>query len=225
MKVQKRIIKNGSHRTFISYFNHQNILAYSHRPFCSVEEMNEGLIQKFNARVKPEDTAYILGDFMLGHNFKTNLPWIVSRLNGYKILVKGNHDRKPELYLSAGFAEVHHSMMLSMGEHYVLLQHKPPEKTHGLGGYPYSYVLHGHVHELFKTKGYWINVGVDVRDYEPKTFEELIDGVEPKDNNLLKKCLNCHMPTQEADSICSHACHHLMWEDDYDKNRKTRKFR
>jgi calcineurin-like phosphoesterase family protein len=208
------------------HFFHANIIAYSHRPFDSLEEMNEGIIANWNRRVTPEDKVYVIGDFMMGHNFKTHLPWITPRLNGYKVLVKGNHDRSSELYLQAGFAEVHNQVILPIsGSTYpsILLQHKPPQKA--IQTFPYAYVLHGHVHELFKTKGYWINVGVDVQGYEPKTLEELIEGVEPHSNAVLKKCMNCGLPTTDHDAICSHACHHLMWEDDYDKDRATRKFR
>jgi calcineurin-like phosphoesterase family protein len=208
------------------HVNHANILAYSHRPFSSVPEMNEALIVNFNKRVKAEDTVYIIGDFMMGHGFKENLLAFTPRLNGKKVLVKGNHDRSSELYLAAGFAEVHNQVVLPIsGSTYpsVLLQHKPPQKA--VGTFPYAYVLHGHVHELFKTRAYWVNVGVDVQNYEPKTLEELVDGVVPNSNAIGQDCINCGMPTTERDGICSQACLSLMWEDDYDKSRSGRKFR
>lgn len=73
------------------HFGHERACTLSGRPFSSVEEMNETLIENWNATVAPGDTTWILGDVCMGHIDKT-LP-LCARLNGRKILVSGNHDR------------------------------------------------------------------------------------------------------------------------------------
>ena len=46
------------------HFSHANIITYCNRPFKTVEEMNETIIERHNERVNPEDTVFFLGDFI-----------------------------------------------------------------------------------------------------------------------------------------------------------------
>lgn len=71
-----------------THFNHKNIIKYDDRPFSSVEEMNETMIQLWNSRVTQNDNVYILGDVGFG-----NVDNILRRLNGNKYLIRGNHDK------------------------------------------------------------------------------------------------------------------------------------
>lgn len=71
------------------HFWHANVIRYCNRPFNSVVEMNEALVAKWNAAVKPEDTVYYLGDFSLAFR---SVELYTRRLNGEKILIAGNHD-------------------------------------------------------------------------------------------------------------------------------------
>jgi calcineurin-like phosphoesterase family protein len=61
---------------FISdtHFSHANIIRYTGRPFQSVNEMDERLIENWNALIAPEDIVFFLGDFGLGTtDFLTDL--------------------------------------------------------------------------------------------------------------------------------------------------------
>ncbi len=49
-----------------THFGHGAILNFDHRPFGSLEEMEEIIIMNWNAAVRPGDTVYILGDFCWG---------------------------------------------------------------------------------------------------------------------------------------------------------------
>lgn len=74
------------------HFGHPNIINHDNRPFASVEEMDKEMIARWNAKVRPTDLVYILGDFM----WKTrngSAAELVQQLNGEKILVRGNHDQ------------------------------------------------------------------------------------------------------------------------------------
>ena len=50
---------------FISdiHFGHTNILKLSKRPFESIEEMDNHIINEWNNRVTDDDIVYIIGDF------------------------------------------------------------------------------------------------------------------------------------------------------------------
>ena len=73
------------------HYGHKNICRFANRPFTSLEEMNEALIQNHNAVVNYDDSVWFLGDFAF---LSTNqAKTILRRLNGNKSLVLGNHDK------------------------------------------------------------------------------------------------------------------------------------
>jgi len=74
-----------------THFGHKNIIKFCNRPFKDVDHMNEIIIANWNKVVSPDDVVWHLGDVAMGQIDHT-LP-LVRRLNGYKILVPGNHDR------------------------------------------------------------------------------------------------------------------------------------
>lgn len=96
------------------HFDHKNIINYTRKDLfesnnidVSVNKMNDYIISNHNEVVKEDDIVIMLGDF----SFKTGaerLVELVSKLNGHKFLVMGNHDtiEKPDLYLKAGFEDV-----------------------------------------------------------------------------------------------------------------------
>lgn len=121
------------------HFFHQNILAYAKRPFKSVDEMNEVLISNHNSVVSASDTVYYTGDVIMGDR-KAGIS-VLSKLNGTKILVLGNHDYPFEhrnkdwwhqFYLDNGFSEIHpvlnmmaDPMFESVGSPMLRLHHFP----------------------------------------------------------------------------------------------------
>ena len=74
-----------------THFGHQNILKYTDRPFSSVEEMDEALIENWNNRVGDDDEIYHLGDVALCSPNK--LRKVLARLKGKIYLIRGNHDK------------------------------------------------------------------------------------------------------------------------------------
>jgi calcineurin-like phosphoesterase family protein len=58
------------------------------RPFASAEEMDEYMIKAWNERVRPNDKVYHLGDVVINRKSLS----VLGRLNGDKVLIKGNHD-------------------------------------------------------------------------------------------------------------------------------------
>ena len=61
-----------------THFSHKNIIKYAGRPYATVEEMNESLIDNWNQCVDADDQVFFLGDFGLGdiehlHSFVLSL--------------------------------------------------------------------------------------------------------------------------------------------------------
>jgi hypothetical protein len=65
-----------------THYGHERIIELAKRPFSSVEEMDEVMIERHNARVRPGDQFFHVGDFA----FADHDPYL-SRLNGQKFLV------------------------------------------------------------------------------------------------------------------------------------------
>jgi len=75
------------------HYDHKNIIRYSNRPYTNLKHMQEGMIQNWNLRVQPNDTAFIVGDFSFAKD-EMDIFVILNRLNGNIILIKGNHDHQ-----------------------------------------------------------------------------------------------------------------------------------
>ena len=151
------------------HINHTNILQYCSRPFSSVKEMNDALVQRWNERVKDEDTVYVVGDMFLGR--PEDATPVVKSLKGRKILILGNHDRSRRTMLECGFNETWQRKSLSLVDgRTALLCHKPlPSST-------IDYVamqVHGHRHSGPIVSGKKVNVCVDLWDYRPISEEEI----------------------------------------------------
>jgi len=113
------------------------------RPFSSLEEMHETLVNRWNAIVHQKDTVYCLGDIAFSN---TSLR-LMERFNGRKVLIAGNHDRLPaKLYLQyfddIRGAYFHHGDSTMLGG--LIFTHIPVHPS-GLTGH-YRGNVHGHLH-------------------------------------------------------------------------------
>ena len=168
------------------HLGHKSILAY--RPmFESLAEMNEALIANWNRKVHKNDTVYILGD--LSYRSEVPVECYLERLKGKKFLILGNHDAdwlKPSRYeaLSQYFCDIKEMHSFKRDKMQFTLCHYPMLEWNGsrYGNQSVSYLIHGHIHnkrnEIFDyIKAHQpgaLNCGVDVNNYEPVTFEELV---------------------------------------------------
>lgn len=150
-----------------THFNHANIIKYCNRPFKDTHEMNEYIIQNWNSVVKKDDTVYHLGD--VGFGQLQEVKSLVERLNGTKILLRGNHDFKigVNTWKEIGFSEVYKKKIV-LGN--LLLTHTPTEKVE-----ENQINIFGHIHdkpldERFNKKNH-ICVSCDVVDYTPVSIE------------------------------------------------------
>jgi calcineurin-like phosphoesterase family protein len=85
---------NGIWFTSDHHFGHSNIIRFSGRPFRNALEMNECLIERWNAMIDPSDVVYHLGDIFWSSTREARE--MRDRLNGRICLIRGNHDRTAE---------------------------------------------------------------------------------------------------------------------------------
>lgn len=160
-----------------SHIGHYNIIRLCNRPYVTAEEMNADIIKKWNAKVKPNDDVYILGDMFFKYTDIQQVKDILNALNGKKHLIKGNHDKfLKQLRWQDYFEEVVYYKEISDNGRMVCMFHYPIEEWNGY--YHNSYMLYGHVHNNecdIKQHSRKFNVGVDVNDFEPKTLDELVN--------------------------------------------------
>jgi calcineurin-like phosphoesterase family protein len=163
-----------------NHFFHTNIIKYSNRPFANVDDMNEQMIQRWNDIVNHEDIVWTLGDFSFAKIDKTIQ--ILSRLNGQKSIVFGNHDqeiqknRKQLLELGL-FKEMRDYKELKIdGEHLCLFHFAGRTWNKAHRG---SWSLWGHTHNDLAPYGKSVDVGVDSTyvtgkaEYRPFSFDEI----------------------------------------------------
>jgi calcineurin-like phosphoesterase family protein len=157
-----------------NHFFHKNIIQYANRPFRNIYEMNQTMIQRWNETVGDKDLVYHLGDFCLG-KVKENIPEIIKKLNGYKVLILGNHDRLPKVvYLDFGFIGVHKELELLIDGKRIFLSHYPIETQRMCILGPFAASLHGHEHGYMGKRDRWIDCSVERQDYRPILLEEAI---------------------------------------------------
>lgn len=162
------------------HLGHANIIRHCNRPFVSVEEMDETILQRWNEKVKPSDTVYILGDLIF--RSKIAPEDYLSRMPGKKHFIVGNHDKAwmKKVDLTRWFESVDMMRYISDGQRKMTLCHYP------MMSWPFSnhegWMVYGHIHENTDME-YWplidhydrmLNAGVDINGFAPVTFEEMI---------------------------------------------------
>ena len=161
------------------HFSHEKIIKFCNRPYKTIEEMDEDIINKWNSIVTPNDVVRILGDIALPKS-KDDVEKaikLVKRLNGKKSLIIGNHDTEllEEERFRQLFSSIKHYDKVTDNGRNVILSHYPIEEWDGFyKGYIH---LYGHIHNNnvnLKKLDNRYNVSLEVLDYKPKTLDEII---------------------------------------------------
>lgn len=173
---------------FISdtHFYHSNILTFIGesgsliRPgFESMEHMNEHMVEKWNSVVGKNDKVYHLGDVVM----KTGA-WafeILDRLNGEKVLIKGNHDNAKLHIYAKYFKDVRSEIHLKTSERdMVVFTHRPIRFSGPGEENRIVFNCHGHIHQNIIDDYRYINLSVEAIDYTPVSWHEI-------DQNILKR--------------------------------------
>jgi calcineurin-like phosphoesterase family protein len=175
-----------------THFGHAGVCRFTEadgvtkiRPWTDPDEMDEEMIKRWNATVRPNDKVYHLGDVVINRKALKTL----ARLNGDKVLIRGNHDIFPDTEYRTYFRELRaYHVMNGM-----ILSHIPLHEA-SLGRFGVN--IHGHLHtnRVKKARGIDAKTGAtlystenDVRyhcvcveqtDFTPILFEDVIKRIE-----------------------------------------------
>jgi calcineurin-like phosphoesterase family protein len=161
-----------------THWDHDKIIQYSGRPFSTVEEMNETMIDRWNEVVEPGDVVYHLGDFCFTKKVR-RVEEIRERLNGSIHWIFGNHDWK-KLRTAEGFAWKGDYKKIRVElpdgtKKSIILMHYAMRTWDG--SHRENWHLYGHSHGNLEINynSLSFDVGVDCWDYRPISLDQVID--------------------------------------------------
>lgn len=170
-----------------THLGHSNILTFTGhdgkllRPgFSCIEEMNEHIIERWNATVDKQDKVIHCGDVAFGKHALQ----LCRRLNGIKHLVMGNHDKYDINSYASIFSKIFG--VKYVGRDDAIVTHVPVHET-SLRRFKLN--IHGHLHTNSLNDTRYINVSCENIDYTPISLTEILErwrGSPPGFN-----CLNC----------------------------------
>lgn len=150
------------------------------RPWDNTEEMDEEMVKRWNETVKPTDKVYHLGDVVINRKALN----ILYRLNGDKVLIKGNHDIFRLEDYTPHFRDIRGYHVMNN----LILSHIP---VHADSKGRFDGNIHGHLHyhrvrsnfvEGKYTGGSidpWYHcVCVEQTDYRPILFEDVLSRIK-----------------------------------------------
>jgi len=157
------------------HLDHGNIIEYCDRPFDSVEEMNETLVERWNATVDPGDEVLYGGDLTIRSSAAALLDWLEA-LNGELVFLLGNHDGTVlEGLDGVRFVEEYRFEHRGVPFHAV---HDPADGPSNQAGW----LLHGHHHNNWPDEFPFVdhdarrvNLSVELLDYRPLATDRLVD--------------------------------------------------
>jgi calcineurin-like phosphoesterase family protein len=174
-----------------THFGHTNICKFTTadgkpvRPWDNADEMDEALVANWNSVVRPGDKVYHCGDVVINKKALKTL----GRLNGDKVLIRGNHD----IFADADYLQYFRSLR---GYHVMngcILSHIPVHPD-SLGRFGTN--IHGHLHtnrvkkargvdaktgqilysDQFDTRYY--SVCVELHNFTPVLFEDVLKKIK-----------------------------------------------
>lgn len=145
------------------------------RPWDNADEMDDEMVRRWNETVRPNDKVYHLGDVVINRKSLSTL----HRLNGDKVLIKGNHDIFRLEEYTPYFRDIRGSHVMNG----LILTHIP---VHPAQLYRFGCNIHGHMHsnrvEMVdqhtgngtKIDPRYFSVCVEQTDFRPILFEDVL---------------------------------------------------
>lgn len=161
------------------HFNHQRMLEFKRsdgsplRDFKTVEEMNEYMIERCNAVVRPQDRLVCVGDVAMNKKYMS----MISKMNGIKLLIMGNHD----IYHATEYLQYFENVAAykiydNTG---IIVSHIP---IHPLSKARFKLNIHGHLHshtvkfvqDETMDDPFYYSVCMEQIDYTPIALDDIL---------------------------------------------------
>lgn len=141
------------------------------RPFTFTADHVATIVQNHNQHVGKDDLVYVVGDVLYQKaDPDVWLPW-VGRMNGRKILIRGNHDRPfSDEQFAPYFEQIvpeGHGVEINVDGLPCWVTHYPTQ------GRDDRFNIVGHIHGVWKVQLNMLNVGVDVHHFSPVPEERI----------------------------------------------------
>lgn len=156
-----------------THFGHKGVCHFLNedgsklRPWDNPDDMDEDMVKFWNDIVKPGDKVYHIGDVVINRRALT----ILSRLNGDKVLIKGNHDIFKLHDYTKYFRDVRGYHVMNN----FILSHIP---VHPDSKGRFSGNIHGHLHSRRITKQ--VTVTKTAPDpYDPRPYDVVETVIDP----------------------------------------------
>ena len=175
-----------------THFGHAGVCRFTRndgvtklRPWDDPAEMDEEMVRRWNDRVGPKDKVYHLGDVVINRKALS----IMDRINGDKVLIRGNHDIFKDDDYRKYFRELRaYHVMNGM-----ILSHIPIH-SESLGRFGVN--IHGHLHAnrvmvplatsgvLDRIDKRYHCVCVEQTDFAPILFEDVIKRIKAEGGTI-----------------------------------------
>jgi calcineurin-like phosphoesterase family protein len=181
-----------------THFGHAGVCRFTRndgvtklRPWTDPDEMDEAMVKAWNEKVRPTDKVYHLGDVVMNRKSLS----IMSRLNGDKVLIRGNHD----IFRDTDYREHFRELRAYHVMNGMILSHIPVH-AESLGRFGVN--IHGHLHanRVRKARGVDARTGevlysdaidpryhcvcVEQTDFAPILFEEVVKRIEAEGGEI-----------------------------------------
>jgi calcineurin-like phosphoesterase family protein len=174
-----------------THFGHTGVCKFTRndgvtklRPWDNADEMDEEMIKRWNETVRPNDKVYHLGDVVINRKALKTL----HRLNGDKVLIRGNHDIFRDDEYRQYFRELRAYHILNG----MIMSHIPIH-TESLGRFGTN--IHGHLHanRVMIQKHAKATPEIDPRyhcvcveqtDFRPILFEDVIKRIKAEGGDV-----------------------------------------
>ena len=174
-----------------THFGHTGVCKFTRndgvtklRPWDNADEMDEEMIKRWNETVRPNDKVYHLGDVVINRKALKTL----HRLNGDKVLIRGNHDIFRDDEYRQHFRELRAYHILNG----MIMSHIPIH-TESLGRFGTN--IHGHLHanRVMIQKHAKATPEIDPRyhcvcveqtDFRPILFEDVIKRIKSEGGDV-----------------------------------------
>lgn len=159
---------------FSSDTHYRHRLMLTMRPFETIEEMNETIIENYNKLVSPKDAVWLLGD--IGFGKFDEIEKLVRRLKGHKNLILGNHDQRYRKdYIKCGlFESISDFKEIKYQGKKISLFHYPIQNWASCHYGAWHLCGHSHGNIPFNPLIKRLDVGIDTKkDFSPYSFDEI----------------------------------------------------